>query len=116
MTAPVSAVASAATEEETTVRHVERRLRHAAERLGPEVSAVDVRIAQRMIGAAEETLATLVHDPWEPSAQPLRRAREILSSHLLAASACEGANVAPPVTARVLRRGADSARRVLARR
>jgi hypothetical protein len=57
-----------------------------------------------------------VHDPWEPSAEPLRQARAILSSHLLAASACEGADVASPVTARVLRRGADSARRVLARR
>ena len=115
MTLPVSALASTVDEQETTVRRVEGRLRAASARLGSDVSATDVRAAQQAIGDAEQALGHLVHDPWEPSVVPLRRAREILSSHLLAASVCEGADVAPPVTARVLRRGADSARQVLAR-
>jgi hypothetical protein len=114
VTLPGSALASTVDEQETTVRHVEGRLRDASARLGSAVSATDVRLAQEAIGDAEEALGHLVHDPWEPSVVPLRHAREILSSHLLAASVCEGAAVAPPVTARVLRRGADSARQVLA--
>ena len=116
MTAPVSAVVPTTSDErETTVRRVEGRLRDAAARLDADVSATDVRMAQEVIDDAERALGSLVLDPWEPSVLPLREAREILSSHLLAASACEVADVAPPVTARVLRRGADSARRVLAR-
>jgi hypothetical protein len=115
MTAP--AVASATTDgRETAVRRLEGRLRNAAERLGGAVSATDVRIAHEAIDNAERALGDLVLDPWEPSLMTLRQAREILSIHLLAAAACEGAEVAPPVTARVLRQGADSARRVLAHR
>ena len=116
MTVPGSALASAVVEQqETTVRRVEGRLRDASARLGSDVSATDVRVAQEVIGDAEQALGNLELDPWEPSVVPLRQAREILSIHLLAASVCEGAEVAPPVTARVLRRGADSARRALAR-
>ena len=105
---------SAESLEKTTVRLVETRLRDAAARLGAGVTTADVRDAQQAIGAAEQALGSLVHDPWEPSAKALSQARQILSSHLLAASACEGADVATPVTARVLRRGADSARLALA--
>jgi hypothetical protein len=115
MTVPAPAVAPTEVEHETAVRRVEVRLRDAAARLASDVSATDVRVAQEVLSDAEQALGDLVRDPWEPSAVPIRQAREILSSHLLAASACEGAAVAPLVTARVLRRGADSARRVLAR-
>ena len=92
------------------------RLREAAEHLRGDVSAVDVRTAHERMDDAERALGRLVHDPWAPSVLPLRRAREVLSSHLLAAAACERADVAPTVTARVLRRGAESARHVLAGR
>lgn len=96
-----------------TLRLLDGRLRDAAARLGSDASTIDMRAARRAIDDAERTLGDLVDDPWEPSLLPLRQAREILSSHLLAASACEGADVAPPVTARVLGKGANSARRLL---
>jgi hypothetical protein len=99
--------------QDATLRQLDLWLRDAAARLNSDVSATDVQAAQRAIDDAERTLGDLVLDPWEPSLLPLRQAREILSSHLLAASVCEGADVAPPVTARVLRRGANSARRLL---
>ena len=99
---------------DTTLRLLDRRLRDAAAHLDSNASAMDMRAARLAIDDAERALGDLVHDPWEPSLFPLQQARVILSSHLLAASACEGADVAPLVTARVLRRGADSARRVLA--
>lgn len=92
---------------------VERDLRAVMRTLAAEPSSVDVRAAHATIDLAERTLGELVQDPWEPSAGSVRRARDILSSHLLAASACEGAEVAPSVTARVLRRGADAAWLVL---
>jgi len=117
MTVPAPVVAPESDElTDHTVQRVDTGLRDAAARLGagPNITPADVQVAQLTIGAAERALGTLVHDPWEPSVVPIRHAREILSSHLLAAAACEGADVAAPVTARVLRRGAESARRVLA--
>jgi hypothetical protein len=116
VTAPVSAPAAADPRISSTVRRVETSLRDAVARLHPEVSPADVRAARHTIDEAERSLGSLARDPWDAASLPLRQAREILSSHLLAAAACEGADVAPPVTARVLRRGADSARRVLASR
>ena len=115
MTAPASTEADTAAGRHRAVRRAETRLRDASLHLQAGVSSKDVRAARRAIDDAERALGSLVHDPWEPSAGPLREAREILSSHLLAAAACEGADVAPPVTARVLRKGAESARRALSR-
>src|SRR4051812_13051543 len=96
------------------LERVERDLHDVVVRLGSEVSAIDVRAAQATIDMAERTLRELVHDPWEPAAGSVRDARDILSSHLVAASACQGAEAAPSVTARVLRRGAEAARLTLA--
>ena len=116
MTAQVATGATLADEARSaTVRRVRSRLRDASNRLHPNVSPAEVRAARRAIDDAERVLGSLVHDPWEPSVGPLREAREILSSHLLAAAACEGADVARPVTARVLRRGAESAQVALAK-
>ena len=114
MTAPVSAGLTADDRRERTVQHVRARLRRASEQLRLDASPSAVRMWQQAIDDAERALGTLVHDPWEPSVRPVREAREILGSHLLAAAACEAADVAPTVTAGVLRRGADSARHALA--
>ena len=97
----------------TTVRVVDLSLRSVADRLRADVSVADVRAAGRTIDEAEQSLALLRSDPWDPSVLHVRQAREILSSHLLAAEACADAELAAPVAARVLRRGADSALRAL---
>ena len=97
----------------STLREVEVHLRLALLRLGPDASARDLQTAEQTMDQAELLLGTLVHDPWERSVAG--QAREVLSSHLLAASACADADVGTAVTAKVLRRGADSARRLLAR-
>jgi hypothetical protein len=96
----------------TSLREVEVHLRVALLRLGPEPSAGDLRAAEHTMDQAERILSTLVDDPWERSVA--RQAREILSSHLLAAAACDGADAGNAVTAKVLRRGADSAGKLLA--
>jgi len=114
VTAPVSAELAAGERCERTVEQVRSRLRRASEELRLDASPGTVRVSQQTIDAAERALGALVHDPWEPSVRPVREAREILGSHLLAAAACEAAAVAPTVTAGVLRKGADSARRALA--
>jgi hypothetical protein len=98
---------------ESTLRQIERRLRTASLYLGPDLSKADIKAAQRTMHDAERTLGELEGDPWGPSV--VLQARSILSSHLLAADACEEADTGTNVTARVLRRGADSARRVIAR-
>jgi hypothetical protein len=117
MTAPVSAVAGGLDRRaQAAVGHVVDDLGHVAARLNDDATAAEVRAARELIDDAGRALAGVVRDPWEPSALPLREAREILSSHLLAASACEAADVAPAVTARVLRRGALAARGVLVTR
>ena len=115
MTAPVSAELAADQRRERTVRQVRSGLRRASEQLRLDASPGTVRVSQQTIDEAERALGALVHDPWEPSVGPVREAREILGSHLLAAAACESADVALTVTAGVLRRGADSARHALAR-
>ena len=115
MTAPVSAELSADERRERTVQQVRSRLRRASEQLRVDASPGAVRVSQQTIDDAERALGALVHDPWEPSVGPVREAREILGSHLLAAAACAAADVAPTVTAGVLRKGADSARYALAR-
>ena len=97
----------------SSLREVELNLRLALLRLGPEPAIGDLRAAEHMIDEAERLLGTLVLDPWERSVA--RQAREILSSHLLAAAACDDADAGNAVTAKVLRRGADSAERLLAR-
>jgi len=114
VTAPVSAGVTADDRRQRTVQQVRSRLRRASEQLRLDASPGAVRVCQETIDAAERALGALVHDPWEPSVRPVREAREILGSHLLAAAACEAADVAPTVTAGVLRKGADSARRALA--
>jgi hypothetical protein len=115
VTAPVAAGLTAEDHQQRTVRQVRSRLRRAAEQLRLDPSPTAVRTWQQTIDDAERALGSLVHDPWEPSVRPVREAREILGSHLLAAAACEAAAVAPAVTAGVLCRGADSARQALAR-
>ena len=114
MTAPVSAELTADDRREQTVQQVRSRLRRASEQLRLDASPAAVRVSQQTIDDAERALGALVHDPWEPSVGPVREAREILGSHLLAAAACEAADVAPTVTARVLCKGAESARHALA--
>jgi len=114
MTAPASAELTADDLRQRTVQQVRSRLRRASEQLRLDASPGAVRVSQQTIDDAERTLGTLVNDPWEPSVRPVREAREILGSHLLAAAACEAAAVAPAVTADVLRRGADSAHHALA--
>ena len=96
------------------MQQVRTRLGRASEQLRIDTSPGAVRVWQQAIDDAERALATLVHDPWEPSVLPVREAREILGSHLRAAAACESADVAPTVTADVLRRGAESAGAALA--
>jgi len=98
----------------SALREVELGLRLALLRLGPDPSAGDLRAAERTMNEAERLLGTLVDDPWERSDAQL--AREVLGSHLLAAAACDDADAGNAVTAKVLRRGADSAGRLLARR
>ena len=114
MTAPVSTGLTAEDRLQRTVGQVRSRLRHASEQLRLDPSRGGVRLWQQTIDDAERTLGALVHDPWEPSIQPVRHAREILGSHLLAATACAAADAAPTVTAGVLQKGADSAHRALA--
>jgi hypothetical protein len=117
MTAPASHSVEAVEERRRfTVRFVETSLRRASMHLRGDASIADVHAAERAIDEAERSLGLLTIDPWEPALSPLREAREILSSHLLAAAACTGADVAPAITARVLREGADSARRALTTR
>jgi hypothetical protein len=113
VTGPGSLTAALDDRLESALRQVEHRLHIASMRLGPNVSKTDLAAAQRTMHEAERTLGELVGDPWEPSA--VLQARSILSSHLLAADACEGADTGTNVTARVLRRGAESARRLIAR-
>lgn len=115
MTAPVSAALTTDARCRQTVLLVQSRLRRASEALRVDASPAAVQASQQAMDDAERALGALVHDPWEPSVGPVREAREILSSHLLAATACESAAVAPTVTAGVLRRGADTAHRVLGR-
>jgi hypothetical protein len=97
----------------SSVQFVEASLRDASARLEGDASVADVEAAERAIDEAERSLGLLAMDPWEPTQRPLREARELLSSSLLAAALCAGDDVAVPITARLLRRGADSARRVL---
>lgn len=117
MTAPASpAIAAAEEQRRSAVRVIAKSLQTASAQLGAPTSIASVRAAERAIDQAERSLGLLATDPWEPALEPLRQAREILSSHLLAAAACAGAEVKPLVTARVLRRGAESAQRVLSSR
>ena len=111
MTGSSSLATAGDTAVDVAVRQVELRLRDALAHLGPNVSRTDVQVAQQTMGDAERTLRQLVDDPWERSV--VLRAQEILSSHLLAAEVCDGADTAPAVTAGVLRRGATTAQRLL---
>ena len=117
MTASISAIEAGVVErQQPALRLLEVRLRNAAMLLDASASGHEVRAAHRALDDAERALSELVHDDWDQSTVALlREARHILSSHLLAASACQGADVAPLVTARVLRRAAESTRRLVGR-
>ena len=117
MTVPAVATAGGRDADAAVVLgHIERALRDASSRLAQPVSAADVHAVEQMIEHAKSSLGQLSVDPWDAAVRPLREARDILGSHLLAAAAIAGADMAPPITADVLRRGVDAARLTLSLR